>query len=122
MPRFATRLTVFLRIGALALSFLLISSAIAEEAAAPEDWPQWRGPRRDGIVHGPDWPSDLRGLRQTWRVELGKGYPGPIVAGERVFVVESADSKTVAVRALARDDGHELWRRTWAAGGPPAMS
>jgi outer membrane protein assembly factor BamB len=117
MPRFSAGLPVFLLIGALALSFLINSSASAEDAAASEDWPQWRGPRRDGIAHGPDWPSDLRGLRQTWRVELGKGYPGPIVAGERVFVVESADSKTVAVRALARGDGHELWRRTWPAGG-----
>jgi len=53
----------------------------------------------------------------TWRVDLGKGYPGPLVAGDRVFVVESTDSKTVGVRALNRVDGSELWSRTWPGKG-----
>jgi outer membrane protein assembly factor BamB len=56
-------------------------------------------------------------LRQIWRVELGKGYPGPIVAGERVFVVETVDDETVAVRALNRATGAELWRHAWAGSG-----
>jgi outer membrane protein assembly factor BamB len=117
MPRFSTRLRVVVLIWALALAPAVVPAAAEDDATAPEDWSQWRGPRRDGTVQGPEWPEDLSGLRPTWRVELGKGYPGPIVAGDRVFVVESSDSKTVGVRALAREDGSELWRRTWPGKG-----
>jgi outer membrane protein assembly factor BamB len=117
MTRIAMRLRVAVLIWVLALATSVVPAAAADDATAPEDWSQWRGPRRDGSVQGPEWPEDLSGLRPTWRVELGKGYPGPIVAGDRVFVVESSDSKTVGVRALAREDGSELWRRTWPGKG-----
>ena len=58
---------------------------------------------------GSGWPADFYGLQPLWRGELGKGYPGPIVAADRVFVVETVDRKTVAVRALSRESGEELW-------------
>ncbi len=35
-------------------------------------WPQWRGPGRDGLVPGADWPDSLSEdrLKRLWRVEL----------------------------------------------------
>lgn len=80
---------------------------------APSTWPQWRGPQRDGVSSGSAWPSDLATLQKSWRVELDKGYPGPIVAQDRVFVAETADKETEAVRALERKSGRELWRASW---------
>jgi len=58
--------------------------------ASPQPgWPQWRGPRRDGISDEtgllPTWPED--GPRLLWKVDgLGKGWSSPIVVQERVYV------------------------------------
>ena len=73
--------------------------------------------RGDGSVPGSGWPGDFSGLEPLWRVELGKGYPGPIVAADRVFVVETVDKSTVAVRALDRESGEELWATRWPGKG-----
>jgi len=78
-------------------------------------WPQWRGPARDGLSPGTAWPQSLSDAHFTrqWRVDLGPGYPGPIVAEDRVFVVETKDKKEEIVRALDRETGRELWRSAW---------
>jgi outer membrane protein assembly factor BamB len=78
-------------------------------------WPQWRGPQRDGIVAGDDWPSRLADdhLTVKWRVELQPSYSGPIVAEDRVFVTETRDRKTEYVQALNRADGRVLWEAHW---------
>lgn len=85
------------------------------DTSAP--WTQWRGPGRDGSVPGDGWPDRLSALEAQWRVPLGRGYPGPVVAGDRVFVVETVDASHAAARALRRDTGEELWRRVWPATG-----
>lgn len=79
------------------------------------DWPQWRGPTRDGQVVGSGWPDklDTNQLRQIWRVELGPSYSGPIVAGDRVFTTETKDKKFEAVTAFDRQTGKEVWRTQW---------
>lgn len=101
----------------LSLAWIAGMAVTAVPADDSSVWNQWRGPQRDGSVPGTDWPSELRGLERQWRVELGRGYPGPIVAGDRVFVVETVDVKTVAVRALQRRSGETIWVRSWPATG-----
>ena len=83
--------------------------------AASSDWPQWRGPQRDGQFTGPGWPQklDTNHLLQLWRVELGPSYSGPIVSGDRVFTTESKDKKFEVVTAFDRKTGKELWRAQW---------
>jgi outer membrane protein assembly factor BamB len=88
--------------------------------ATAADWPQWRGPDRDGrVLAGAKtaWPDDLAGLERLWRIDVGKGYPGPIVVGNRVFVVETVDDTTEGARALHRTTGREIWRATWKGHG-----
>ena len=88
-------------------------------SASPDpvaDWPQWRGPTRDGLAGGPDWPPTLTatGVRELWSVEgLGPSYSGPLVVGERVFTTETVDEELEVVRALDRASGRELWRASW---------
>jgi outer membrane protein assembly factor BamB len=93
---------------------ILLSSCLAVAALAGENatWPQWRGPERTGIAPGA-FPDSLDALQPLWRVELDKGYPGPIVAADRVFVAETANTDTEIVRALDRKTGRELWRASW---------
>ncbi len=73
------------------LSPLTITSLPADDLiASPEpDWPQWRGPRRDGISDEKDllerWPEG--GPELIWKTEgLGKGWSCPIIVGERIYI------------------------------------
>jgi outer membrane protein assembly factor BamB len=95
--------------------FVFVSFASSPALRAGDDWPQWRGPTRDGQVRGKTWPSSLQGehLKRLWRVELGPSYSGPIVAGDRVFVTETRDKREEIVYALDRKTGEELWHRGW---------
>ena len=79
------------------------------------NWPQWRGPTRDGRVAQVAWPADLKqaSLKQLWRVKLGSGYSGPIVVGDHVFVTETRDKTSEVVRCLQRDTGNQIWETEW---------
>ena len=88
------------------------STPRASLIASPEPgWPQFRGPRRDGI-------SDERGLlgawpeggpRQLWSAPgAGRGFSSPIIADGRIYVTGDFGEDT---RVLAYDlDGEQLWR------------
>ncbi|HAW97063.1 MAG TPA: pyrrolo-quinoline quinone [Opitutae bacterium] len=83
-------------------------------------WPQWRGPTRDGIIaKGAPWPKKIskKMLKQTWRREISKGYPGPIVSEKLVFTVETK-GKNEFVRAFDRSSGEQKWEAQW----PGSMS
>jgi outer membrane protein assembly factor BamB len=92
-----------------------LTEAFAAEAsliASPEKgWPQFRGPRRDGI-------SDERGLLQSWPeggpkrlwtvTGSGRGFSSPIIAGGRVYVTGDFGEE---LRILAYDlEGKPLWQ------------
>ncbi|MEM6799344.1 MAG: PQQ-binding-like beta-propeller repeat protein [Planctomycetota bacterium] len=79
------------------------------------DWPQWRGPTRDGHAGGNTWPTSLSAdnLTLAWRVELGPSYSGPIVVGDRVFTTETRGKKTEVASAYNRRTGERLWSIEW---------
>lgn len=79
------------------------------------DWPQWRGPNRDGLLQGAEFPPSLAdaALKRQWRVPLGPSYSGPIVSGGRVFVTESSNKTHEAAIAIDRSTGKVLWRTDW---------
>jgi outer membrane protein assembly factor BamB len=96
-------------IAAAFLIFGLIQSANAQ------DWTQWRGPTRDGLVPAANvpasWPDSLR---RVWRVEIGEGYSSPIVADGRVFVHSRRDPEEI-VTALDLASGKILWQQKYPA-------
>ncbi|MGL4463747.1 MAG: PQQ-binding-like beta-propeller repeat protein [Planctomycetia bacterium] len=119
-PRFTVRpLPLGPSFAALLFGATLASAAAPTSAsdAEPAVWTQWRGPTRTSFVAdvGPAWPDSLDDSTwtQRWRVDLGPGYSGPIVAADRVFVTETVDKKTEVVHALNRADGTKLWRADW---------
>lgn len=93
----------------------LLAVGLAASWLQASDWPQWRGPNRDGHSPGPAWPDrlDTNHLRPVWRVPLGPGYSGPVVSNGRVFTTETRDKQVEVVRALDRLTGKELWRAEW---------
>jgi len=89
------------------LAALLLTPALTPAA----DWPQWRGPARDGHAPaGQPLPRTLAAeAKPVWRTEAGPGLSSPVVAGGRVVVFDNQDGKET-LRLLAAETGKELWR------------
>ncbi len=98
------------------LLVLVVSGLAAHAELSPTDWPQWRGPSRDGRVVGPPWPASLSKTppKKLWRVELGPSYSGPIVWSNLVFTTETVGKTTEVVQAFERETGKPVWRTEWA--------
>jgi outer membrane protein assembly factor BamB len=92
---------------------ILIALAGGAVSAFADDWPQWRGPQRDGrwredgIVEKFSAPR----LEPKWRAEVGSGYSSPSVAEGRVFVTDRMvePKQTERVHCFDADTGKPLW-------------
>lgn len=98
------------------LFLLLVGLSPAQQNQVDSmNWPQWRGPNRDGFLpKDAPWPAKISegSLTQSWRVELGKGYPGPIVSDQLVFSIESMENQE-SVKAFDRKSGKLAWSIEW---------
>ncbi len=85
--------------------------------AQAQDWPQWRGPNRDGVAQGfksPDsWPE---ALVQKWSVPVGDGVSTPALMGDKLFVFARQEGNEV-IRCLDAATGKELWSDKYATAG-----
>ena len=69
---------------------VLFCAVLTCSMSQADDWPQWRGPQRDGIWRETGIVRTLpaTGPPVTWRTKVGGGYAGPAVADGRVFVTD----------------------------------
>jgi outer membrane protein assembly factor BamB len=101
---------------------------LASNTTFADDWPQWLGPKRDSVWREGDllekFPTN--GLPVLWRVPIGGGYSGPIVADGLVYVTDRQlaegvsnpadpfDRKAIRgyerVLCLNETDGKLLWK------------
>jgi outer membrane protein assembly factor BamB len=111
---------------------LLLLVMVASPAVA-DDWPQWFGPRRDGVWRETGiiekFPDS--GAKVLWRTPIGEGYSGPAVAGGKVYITDrfvekgaknpdAFDTKTKVPgneRVLCLDEasGKILWKHEYPA-------
>src|SRR4051812_33886448 len=67
---------------------LFAAVAAADDEAARQAWPQWRGPLATGVAPEAEPPvhwSETKNVR--WKTALpGKGHSTPVVWGERLFL------------------------------------
>lgn len=102
-------------------AMMLAALLAAQDGPIPSPepgWPQWRGPRRDGISGEtgllPRWPAE--GPRLLWKAEgLGRGWSSPVFGGGRLYITGDVGE---AVILYAFDlEGRLLWRapngRAW---------
>ena len=120
---------------ALGLAALLAGASLLHA----DDWPQWLGPKRDGVWReaGIVEKFPAGGPKFRWRVPVNPGFSGPAVAGGRVFVtdrklaqgakVNEEDPFDLSVvagseRVLCLDEatGQPLWQHEYPA--PYGMS
>jgi hypothetical protein len=82
------------------------------------DWPQWRGPNRDGVWPGTgllgSWPDDLLTSRKVWEHPVGAGFSALAVAGGRAYTL-AQDGDSEAVICWDADKDQELWRYRYPA-------
>ena len=90
---------------------LLAACLLFTSTAFAEDWPAFRGPKRDGISKETGllktWPAE--GPAKVWSVKgLGLGFGTPTIAKGTIFGMGTRDGKD-GIWALKEADGSELW-------------
>jgi outer membrane protein assembly factor BamB len=93
--------------------FATVVAGVYASSSRAADWPQWRGPNRDGVWTETGVVERFKAgqLPAQWRVPLGSGYCGPTVAGGRVFVMDRVTSpaRQERVRCFDAATGSPLW-------------
>lgn len=95
----------------LTLGFSL-AQALAQVPYVSGDWPQWRGPNRDGISLDKgllkDWPKD--GPPLLWQVDtVGVGYSSLALKAGRIYTQGDIDGVEHII-CLDAKDGKTLWQ------------
>jgi outer membrane protein assembly factor BamB len=97
--------------GVLASCVLLLAAS----GARAQDWPQWRGPNRDGKVAGftapKTWP---KALTQKWTASVGDGVSSPVLVGNKVYAFGRQGGEEV-ITCLDAASGNVLWRDKYEA-------
>ncbi len=99
---------------ALLVVMLVASLPFALDAQRPSlDWPQYRGPSRDGssgaFAAPQTWPEQLT---KRWTATIGTGYATPIIVGSRVYIF-SRRGENEAMTALDAETGKEVWQTSY---------
>lgn len=81
------------------------------------DWPQWRGPTRDGVWRDTglieSFPEEMKPL---WSAPVGSGYSAPTIAKGRVYVMDRVEEpdEIERVHCFSERDGERLWTHGYA--------
>jgi len=104
-----------------ALVSALVASlgALVPGQTPTSDWPQWRGPDRNGISKEKGllqaWPAN--GPAVVWTISgLGAGYGSMAIRGNRIFVQASRNRQSF-VDALDRANGKTVWSHSMGPAG-----
>ena len=97
------------------ICFFLIFSA----DAFADDFPQWRGLNRDGVLNEQNLLEELPEgeLPKKWSIPIGSGYSGPTVADGRVYVTDrgigESDNQVERILCINADTGEQVWEHSY---------
>lgn len=103
------------RIGSLAIAMMGIATVLVSTGESrADDWPQWRGPNRDGVWRESEIMDQLPPgqLPYVWTAEIGPGYSGPTVAQGCVYVMDRQPKDreaTERIHCFDSQTGKSLW-------------
>jgi len=92
--------------------YVLMATLLAPtaSAAAAGDWPQWRGPNRNGSVAGVSLPATWpKSLKEQWKVTVGVGHSSPLVVDGKIYHHTRLGEEEFLL-CLDLATGKELWR------------
>jgi outer membrane protein assembly factor BamB len=79
-----------------------------------DDWPQWRGPERDGVWRESGTITEFSSnkMKPDWSTPVGAGYSGPTVIGDRVYLTSYLEEpeQVEQVHCVDRLTGKEIWK------------
>ena len=82
---------------------------------AVDNWPQWRGPNRDGAApafRGPaSWPEKLQ---TKWKINVGEGHSSPIFGEGKIFQFARPEGRET-LSAIDPASGKILWTQSYDA-------
>lgn len=92
--------------------FIFLGCILLSGPLPARDWPQWRGPDRNGISAETgllkEWPQD--GPKLLWELkDIGSGYSTPAVVGDRLYLLSNEGLENEFVQALSLRDGKRIW-------------
>jgi len=95
------------------LSLILTLGMLIDPARA-DDWPQWRGPGRDGVSHETGWLEQwpASGPPVVWKANVGIGFSSFAVANNRVYTAGNANSADT-IFCLDAHSGKVLWQHSY---------
>lgn len=90
----------------------------ANPAVLAENWPQWRGPRLDGVSQEKGVPTKWSKTENVaWRLALpGRAGSTPVVWNDRVFLTSVDQDDNTLLLLCVGTDGKEKWRRELGKG------
>jgi outer membrane protein assembly factor BamB len=97
----------------------LIAFGALTPALIAEDWPEWRGPERNGISRETNWLREWpegRPPAVAWRAQVGKGHSAVSVAGGRAYTL-GWDGRQDTVYCFDAASGKVLWKHTYPCAG-----
>lgn len=101
---------------AVALVLVFLAGTFGTSSTA-NDWPQWRGPNRDGKASGfktPEtWPKELV---QKWKASVGEGVATPALVAGKLYVFSRQEGNEI-LRCLDAATGKELWQNKYESLG-----
>ncbi len=90
---------------------------LAFSSARADDWPQWRGPTRDGVwrEQGIIESFDSEQIPILWEAKISSGYSGPTVANGLVYVTDRLIDPKQQERVHCFDaaTGDPVWSHTY---------
>lgn len=94
-----------------------VAMLLMTPVARADDWPQWRGPLRDGVWHETGLLQRFAAgeIALRWRATIGPGYSGPTVADRRVYVMDrvTVPAQQERIHCFDAGSGTELWSRAY---------
>lgn len=98
------------------LPAVLAVIAVLDTGARAEDWPQWRGPQRNGTSTETGWRDTwpAEGPPIAWKAKVGLGFSGFVVARDRAFTLGHADGQDT-VWCFDAAAGKILWKHSYPA-------
>jgi outer membrane protein assembly factor BamB len=94
---------------------LIVTAALLAAHSPAADWPQWRGPNRNGISSesvSTSWSAD--GPKVLWRASVGTGFSSISIIQGRAYTMGNTNNEDTIWCFDART-GKNLWKHTYAA-------
>ena len=91
---------------------LLVLTGLCSLSAIAEEWPEFRGPKGQGVVAAKEVPVKMGQENLVWKTPVpGKGWSSPVMSDGLIVVTTAVGTDQVELRAMALNEktGKVVW-------------